>query len=196
VAQRHAEERALLLAKRAVELDPLDARNQLVMAWSTAMAGRFEQSELHYELAAELNPNDPKTLVSAVLGLAFMARIEAALGLLARAEALTSIFLDYRWAHIATTRFLAADYEGALEAASRSQNAIIDTPGWTAAALRRLGREAEADMALAALQRAVSVAWAGPAPPSREDVLQWFLSAFPFRREEDSEELAALLVGG
>jgi class 3 adenylate cyclase/DNA-binding SARP family transcriptional activator/TolB-like protein len=57
--------RALELAQRAVELDPLDARNHLVVAWSTAMARRFEQSEVHYELGAELNPNSPKTLVSA-----------------------------------------------------------------------------------------------------------------------------------
>ncbi|MEW9808804.1 hypothetical protein ABUE31_22725, partial [Mesorhizobium sp. ZMM04-5] len=66
------------LAHRAVALDPLDARNHLVVAWSTAMTRQFQQSEVHYELAAELNPNSPKTLVSAALGMAFMGRIDPA----------------------------------------------------------------------------------------------------------------------
>ena len=48
---------AFRLAERAVELDPLDARNHLTIAWTTAMLRRFERSEVHYELAAELNPN-------------------------------------------------------------------------------------------------------------------------------------------
>ena len=78
-------ERAAELAQRAVALDPLDARNHLVVAWSTAMTRHFEQSEVHYDLAAELNPNSPKTLVSAALGMAFMGRVDSASRLLERA---------------------------------------------------------------------------------------------------------------
>ena len=73
------ERRALELAGRAVELDPLDARNHMVVAWSAAMVKRFEMAELHYELASELNPNDPKIVVSAALGLAFMKRTDLAI---------------------------------------------------------------------------------------------------------------------
>ena len=186
------ERRALELAGRAVELDPLDARNHMVVAWSAAMVKRFEMAELHYELASELNPNDPKIVVSAALGLAFMKRTDLATKLLQHAFSLTSLFPNYQWSHIATTRYLTGDYEGAVEAANRSQNLIIDTPGWKAAALLILGRIGDAQTAFMELQQSVSNAWDMPVSPSRNDVLAWFLGAFPFRGELERQTLAEL----
>jgi Flp pilus assembly protein TadD len=175
-----------------VALDPLDARNHLVVAWSTAMTRHFEQSEVHYELAAELNPNSPKTLVSAALGMAFMGRVDSASRLLERAMDLTSMFLDYQWSHIAVIRYFAGDFEGAIAAADRSKNAIVDTAGWKTAALRKLGRTDEARAALTQLQESIAAAWAGPAAPTPKDILDWFLGAFPIKRDEDRRDLARL----
>lgn len=186
--------RALELARRAVELDPLDARNQMVVAWSAAMMESFDRAEFHFELACELNPNDPKILVSAALGLAFMSRIDPAMKLLQHALALTSLLPDYQWSHIATTRYLAGDYAGAVEAADRSKNVIIDTPGWRAAAFGKLGRNKERQTALVQLQQSVTTAWAGPVPPSRDDVRDWFLSAFPLRHQRDRRDLARVFA--
>ena len=185
-------ESAVELAQRAVALDPLDARNHLVVAWSTAMTRHFEQSEVHYELAAELNPNSPKTLVSAALGMAFMGRVDSASRLLERAMDLTSMFLDYQWSHIAVIRYFAGDFEGAIAAADRSKNAIVDTAGWKTAALRKLGRTDEARAALTQLQESITAAWAGPAAPTPKDILDWFLGAFPIKRDEDRRDLARL----
>ena len=187
-----AASRALELAQRAVALDPLDARNHLVVAWSTAMAGHFEQAELHYELAAELNPNSQKTLVSAALGLAFAGRIEPSLQLIERAMALSPIVLNYQWSHMATIRYLAGDLEGAVECSDRSQNAIIDTMGWKAAALLKLGRVDQARSSLSQLCASVVAVWAGAGEPTRQDILDWFLSAFPIRREQDKSGLVQL----
>ncbi|ESY85876.1 adenylate/guanylate cyclase domain-containing protein [Mesorhizobium sp. LNHC209A00] len=189
-----AEQRALALARRAVELDPLDARNQMVVAWSAAMVERYEQAELHFELASELNPNDPKITVSAALGLAFMGRIDLAARLNQHALDLTSLFPDYQWSHMAATRFLIGDYAGSIEAAERSQNLIIDTPGWKAAALGRLGRIEERQSALDQLFAAAGAAWAGPANPSQEDILAWFLGTFPIRHALDRAKLCAGLT--
>lgn len=185
-------ERALQLAERSVMLDPLDARNQLVVAWSTAMARRFEQSEVHYELAATLNPNSPRTLVSVALGLAFMGRVDLASGHLARAMGLTSMFLDYQWSHIATIRYFAGDFEGVVAASDRSRNAIIDTVGWKAAALQRLGRIEEARAAMAELCDTVGAAWAGAGKAGSRQIVDWFLAAFPIRHDEQRRDLARL----
>jgi hypothetical protein len=183
---------ALKLARRAVEIDPLDARNHLVMAWSTAMAQHFEQSELHFTLAAELNPNSPKTLVSAAVGLAFMGRAEQARALLDHTTSLASHFVDYQWSYIATTRYFLGDMEGVVEAAERSNSVIVDTPGWKAAALLRLGRCDEARAALLNLRAVVAPIWQGPNAPDMPDILDWFLAAFPIRNEEDKVGLARL----
>lgn len=192
VSEPGAAGRALDLAQRSVALDPLDARNHLVVAWSTAMARHFEQAEVHYELAVDLNPHSPKTLVSAGLGLAFAGRAEIAMSLVQRAMSLSPIFLNYQWSHMATVRYLAGDFEGAVECSDRSQSAIIDTVGWKAAALMKLDRLDEAFACLSQLCASVEAVWAGPSPASHDDVIDWFLSAFPIRRDTDRSDLARL----
>jgi class 3 adenylate cyclase/DNA-binding SARP family transcriptional activator len=184
--------RALELAQKAVAADPLDARNHLVVGWAAAMAQRFDQSEVHYELSAELNPNSPTTLVSAALGLAFMGNGAEARRLVTRATQLTPMFLDYQWSHVAAVQVLGGDLEAALRSAERSNDVIRDTPGWRAAALLALGRREEAAAALSALCEAVAPVWEGEAPATPATVLDWFLAAFPIRRPEDRAPLAAL----
>jgi class 3 adenylate cyclase/DNA-binding SARP family transcriptional activator/Tfp pilus assembly protein PilF len=188
-------DRALQLSRRAFELDPLDARNQIVVAWSTAVSGRYEQSVVHFDLAAELNPNSVKTLISAALGMAFMGNLDTAHRLLRRALSLTSMLLDYQWSHVATIRYLTGDLEGAVQAAERSKNVIVDTPGWKAAALRRLGRDSQAEAEIGLLQQAVARDWCGSVPATQQDVINWFLWLFPIRQEEVRKELARQLQG-
>jgi hypothetical protein len=124
-------------------------------------------------------------LISAALGFAFMGHPDTAKLLLDRAMILSPIYLDYQWSYIATTRFFLGDYGGTLEAAGRSKNVIVDTPGWTAAALLQLSRRGEASSALLELQRTVSANWFGQNPATLECVLDWFLAAFPIKRDDD-----------
>jgi hypothetical protein len=53
--------------------------------------------------------------------------------------ALATILPADQWSHIAPIRFLAGDYAGAVEAADRSRNVMIDIAGWKAAGLGKLG---------------------------------------------------------
>jgi class 3 adenylate cyclase/DNA-binding SARP family transcriptional activator/tetratricopeptide (TPR) repeat protein len=185
-------ERSLDLSNRAIDLDPLSARGQLTVAWATAMVGRFSQAEVHYQLAAELNPNSPRVLISAAVGFAFMGHPDTARLLLDRATTLSPIYADYQWSYIATTRFLLGDFKGTIEAAERSRNIIIDTPGWTAAAFLQLSRRDEAALALSELQKAISANWFGEGHPTTEKVVEWFLAAFPIRRDEDRQLIQRL----
>jgi class 3 adenylate cyclase/DNA-binding SARP family transcriptional activator len=184
--------RALSLARKAVELDPLDARSHLVLAWSHAMSGAFGQAELHFELVATLNPSSPKMLISAALGLAFVDRLDLAAPLLSQARNLTMVFLDYQWSHIATILYLIGDFEGAVTAAERSKNVIVDTPGWTAASLVELGRHQDARSMITELVKVVAAAWNGPQPCSPAAVLDWFVRAFPLRNSQIRIKLAQL----
>jgi class 3 adenylate cyclase/DNA-binding SARP family transcriptional activator/tetratricopeptide (TPR) repeat protein len=184
--------RALDLANRSIDLDPLSARGQLTVAWASAKADQFSQAEVHFELAVELNPNSPKTLLSAALGLAFMGRTDAGKLLLDRAVVLSPIFLDYQWSYIAAIRYLVGDFAGAVDAANRSKNVIVDTPGWAAAAHLQLGQAVEGAAALREMQKIVSAEWYGSQEASIEAVLDWYLAGFPIRREEDRRQLARL----
>jgi tetratricopeptide (TPR) repeat protein len=183
-------QRALELGNRAIELDPLSARAQLNLAWVLALCGRYSQAEVHYDLAADLNPCSPKMLISAALGLAFMGYAATAKMLMDRAVALAPLLLDYQWSYVATIRYLIGDFQGAIVAADRSNNLIADTPGWSAAAWLQLGHRDKADAALATLVDLVAQDWHGDTPANREAVVDWFLAAFPMQREEDRAQLA------
>ena len=53
----------LRIAQRAVQLDPLDSRAQLSLAWTYQLLGRVDELTLHAALAVDLNENDPWTLM-------------------------------------------------------------------------------------------------------------------------------------
>jgi tetratricopeptide (TPR) repeat protein len=169
------------LAQTAVDLDPLDTRAQLTLAWSYCMAGQFGRAELHYDLARELNPNNPRTLISAAQGLAFTNAIGKAAQLAQQAIDIAPFLSAPQWAYVAAVRFLAGDYEGALEA-SRTAGAIVDVAAWEAAALTQLGRRDEAREAAQRLIADVRGRWTGQrGTPSTAEILPWLLGCYPIR---------------
>jgi tetratricopeptide (TPR) repeat protein len=182
---RERHEHALRLAKTAVQLDPLDSRAQLGLAWSFAMNARFDLAELCFELALDLNPHDPWTLISAAQGLAFCGRIEEAGAIADRALGLNLAPSRPHWAYQVGIRFLRADYEGCVAAAVNANDVISNLPGWHAAALSHLGREQEAIAAGRRLIEQVRANWQSPEPPTEEAITRWVLHSFPIRHDGD-----------
>ena len=183
------ERNGMELGEQAVELDALDSRNHLILAWSSAMAGAYEQASVHYDLAASLNPSSPSLLISCAQGFAFVGAAERASELLREAFDLAPFFLKYQWCYIASTRAMIGDYEDGVMAARRGGNATLDTPGWRAVCLAQLGRLDEAKAAFAEQVELVRPVWAGAGEATPEAVRGWFLSAFPIGREADRERL-------
>lgn len=171
--------KALDASNTAVGLDPLDARNRLALAWCSALKGNFDRAALNMDMAERLNPNSPRTLMSCAMGFSFLGEHDRATQVLEHCLRCAPMLLDYQWSYAASIRFLAGDDESAIQAAARSDDRIIDTPGWTAAALARLGRLDEARAHFDRLVEDVTVVWDAATPPTREDVRDWFVSAYP-----------------
>ncbi|MEO4043325.1 adenylate/guanylate cyclase domain-containing protein [Hoeflea sp. CAU 1731] len=184
---------AYRLAQMAVELDPLDARNQLAVAWSSSLDDKFENASIHMELAAKLNPHSPRTLISCAMGFAFFGDHDRAMELLAHSIEYAPILLDYQWSYAASVYFLAGEHEKAIEAAIRSSDRIIDNPGWHAAALAAVGRREEAATEFKRLCSDVSAIWAGATAPTRTEIARWFSEAYPIREEKDRARLLSLM---
>lgn len=170
---------ALLLARGAVEADPLDADAQLCLGWSSAMDGRAAEAVEAFATAADLNPTHPRTLASAAAGLAFSGDQTAAERL-----AETSLTLDggaprLHWAYRASVCMMGGRWEAALEAVTRGQSTTRVICGYAPIALVMLGRVAEARAAWRACVAEIAAAWAGPGDPSERDVAGWFLAAPP-----------------
>ena len=187
--------RALDFAKKAVQLDPLDSRTQLSLAWCFAMSGRFDLAEIGYELALDLNAQDPWTLISAAHGLAYCGRFEDARATAARALTLDLAPSKPHWAYQVGIRFLCGDYDACLEAFANAGDVIANLPAWHAAALFHLGREDEAVAAGRCLLERVRPDWHGPGEPSDAAIARWVLQSFPIRHERDWARLRDGMAG-
>ena len=177
------EAEALQLAQKAVQLDPLEARAHLTLAWSYAMAGRHEQADVHYDLAFDLNPNNPKTLISCAHGLAYTGRINRAEELASLALGLTPIVAPYQWAYLAGIRFICADYPGCVAAATMGTGSLLDTLAWKAAALSLMGEVADARRTAEEFLVSARMVW-NEKTPEDADIVAWILQGFPIKEAE------------
>jgi len=192
---RVREARALGHAKRAAQLDPTDCRNQLCLGWSHMMMGQHSIAASHMGLALELNPGDSMLLMSLALYRSFAGEHGAARGL--AEESLQSTLVPSRthWGYEVSIASLRGDDHAALEACDRAEDVILTLQGWRAAALHRLGRQAEAERAAGRFVEMVSAAWHGPEAPTPAIVTRWLLHLYPIRRPQDWARLRDGLAG-
>jgi DNA-binding SARP family transcriptional activator/tetratricopeptide (TPR) repeat protein len=169
----------LELAKRAVQLDPVDSRAHLCCGWSYVMALREAEAAPHMQLACELNDNDPWTLLSSAHYDAFCGSIEQARLRAEQSLALSPSPLYLGWAYHGTIRFLSGDYAGAIEAIDLAHGAIRILPAWRAAALFHLGQPAMAREEAQRFLNGIRSFWVGSSAPTDEAVARWALQAHP-----------------
>jgi DNA-binding SARP family transcriptional activator/TolB-like protein len=169
----------LELAKRAVQLDPVDCRAHLCYGWSNVMALREAEAAPHMELACELNDNDPWTLLSYALYCAFCGSIEQARLRAEQSLALSPAPSYLGWGYHLLIRFLCGDYAGALAAYDRAEGAIKLLPAWRAAVLFHLGQPAMAREEAKRFLNGIRSFWVGSSAPTDEAVVRWVLQAYP-----------------
>ena len=169
----------LELAKRAIQLDPVDSRAHLCCGWSYAMALREAEAAPHMKLAGEMNDNDPWPLLSSAMFYAFCGSIEKARLRAEQSLALSPAPPHLGWAYHGIIRTLCGDYAGALAACDQAQGVTHLLPAWRAVALFHLG---QSDMAQQEAQRflnGIRSYWVGSDAPTDEAVVRWVLQAHP-----------------
>ena len=174
---RHQE--ALKFAKMAVQLDPLDTRAHLSLGWANAMSGYHDKAPVSYRLACDLNPNDPWTLVSSSLGLAYCGAADEAAATAEMARDLGLGISRLHWAYQGGVRFVLGDYTGAIAAAENAGDALYYFGGWKAAAHALIGERDAARAEGARFVETVRSVWFGEAEPDETTVAQWLLHCFP-----------------
>ncbi len=190
-------QRALMHARAAVTLDPLDSRAHLCLAWSHAMNQQFEMAIAAFRYARTLNEYDHWTTTSAALGLAYSGELAEAREFADRALQLAAWATPIHWCYQSTIRLLCGDNAMSVDAAERVGDTINYFLGWRAAALACAGRLQEARAEGRRFLSVIRNVWRGPPEPSDEAITNWLLHCFPFRRAEERERLrAGLLAAG
>lgn len=185
----------LELAKRSVQLDPVDSRAHLCCGWSYVMALREAEAVPHLELACELNDNDPWTLLSSAACYAFSGSIDQARYWSEQSRALSPATPYLAWGYHGIIRMLCGDYAGALEAIDRAEGLIKTLPAWRAAALFHIGQPELAREEAQRFLNGIRSFWVGSSAPTDEAITRWALQAHPISVRERWEALRDGLRG-
>lgn len=187
---------ALVYARQAVHLDPVDSRSQLCLGWSYAMAKQYEQSTMHMALAHELNDNDGWTLISSANCLAFCAEYEKSRQMAEHALKLPMAPSPLQWSYQTAIRFMIGDYAGCVDAAQAASDHVNpNVPAWKTAALYHLGQTEAAAESLKRFFDLTRQRWASSEEPTDRVITRWLLHMFPIRRRDDWERLRDGLAG-
>ena len=185
----------LELARRAVALDPIDARAQLCLAWSLAMTKQYDLAAVNMDLARELNPNDSWNLISAALFHAFCGDFPLACDLAEQSLTMTVTPSLAHWGYQVSILFLGGDYRGCIRAADRAQDVIHTLPAWRAAALHHLGQHEGAGRDAARFLAGVRPRWFGQPPATDEAIGRWLLHLYPISKPENWDRLRQGVAG-
>jgi adenylate cyclase len=176
-------DRALELARRAVELDPTNQAAQLALAqtrWSRHELGAFFVAA---DRAVALNPNEAKTLASVALSTTYAGRWDRGSALMRKAIALNPNHPGWYYIALFHDHYRKAEYQAALvEAQKVNMPELWETYSTLAQAYAQLGRGGQAE---AAVEELLKVYPDFPAKAWEE-----------FRRRNVPEEEIAHLVEG
>ncbi|SHK69650.1 DNA-binding transcriptional activator of the SARP family [Bradyrhizobium lablabi] len=184
----------LQIAQRAVQLDPLDSRAQLSLAWTYQLLGRVDKSTLHAALAVDLNENDPWTLMASGQIFAYCGEYERAATLSAASLGITPMPAAPQVAYSGAIKFLCSDYAGCIDASREELGMSPAFMIWGCAAKAQLGRLNEAKAEFERALDRVAADWHGQQVPTRESMARWLLHVFPIATRGDWERLAAGLA--
>ena len=137
-------------AKSALEIDPIDTRAHLALAWNLAMRGQHSASLLHFENCVELNPNSLLGRLSCALGFAFADNLPRATELVEETLGVVRTLPPFLWGYVQNIWCLAGYHDKALDAGRHAGNAIINLPAWQAVAAWEAGDSARARASAAA----------------------------------------------
>jgi tetratricopeptide (TPR) repeat protein len=187
-------ERATALAGTAIGLDPLDSRALVTFAWSAARQNRDDLAQQTYRRALDLNPCDPWTVLCATYGLAGYGAFEEVAQITHRMDETGVVSGSALRCLQAGTLVLGENHEKALACLKRVGTDLICGELWRTLALVGLGRQEEARIKAARLQKSVVEKWVLPRAPSPGDIGRWLVSCVPAGAPEVRARLARWLV--
>ena len=174
-------EKAYTLAQKSVELDQLDVRNQVALAWSNGMTGRYETAAAHHKMAYELNTNNLTTAISSANGLAMCGDVETAKSINDACLVHSPLIGRPLWGYLASTWFVCGEYENCIEAAKIAENPIPVTLGWQAAAIGLTGEDETAKVGGRELINLLRPLWRGEQQFTRRAIVEWFVNHCPVK---------------
>jgi DNA-binding SARP family transcriptional activator len=188
---------ALVLAKKAVNIDPWDPKCRIILAWAYMRKSMYTQGTREFEKALTLTRDDPSVLVAAAEGLSYLGETTRAVSYGERALALHPVAPDYYHHYLAVSYAAAGAYQRALEQCQSAPMGIPEHAALRAVILNEMGNKNEARTAATEFITRAEGSWTGHAPFNPTMALEWYgqilVVADTRRRQRFTTQLARLL---
>ncbi len=182
---------AYAAATRAVEMDPDNARIQVILGRIEQYRREFDRAAPRIERALALAPNDASILVQLALYFAYQGDAERGRQFGDRALALHPLAPGWYFAYASLPYFTLGRFEDYIHLASKvPPHSIVDTPAFLAAASALLGRQSDAERHLEAFRSDFHLRIATGRSADDEELLSWLMHVNPFRDPAHSKLLA------
>lgn len=181
---------ALRHARRAVELDELDAHGHAILAFIWLYSKQFLRAERSFARAVELNPNDADIAILRASQLAHMGKPMDGLAQAQRALASNPFHPDWYESELSIIHCLAGNYANSLQHSEVNDWSLPHSPAWRAVSFALLGDDAAARSAGQQFVKSVRPIWKGDSAAGPSDYARWFLDFVPLASEDDRHRLA------
>ncbi|WP_395020542.1 BTAD domain-containing putative transcriptional regulator [Dongia sp.] len=188
---------ALILAKKAVNIDPWDPKCRIILAWAYMRKSMYAQGTREFEKALTLTRDDPSVLVAAAEGLSYLGETSRAVAYGERALALHPVAPDYYHHYLAVSYTAAGAYQRALEQCQSAPMGIPEHAALRAVILNEMGNKNEAQAAANEFISRAEGSWTGHDPFQPTKALEWYgqilVVADSRRRQRYTTQIARLL---
>ncbi|MCI0362405.1 MAG: tetratricopeptide repeat protein, partial [Phycisphaerales bacterium] len=172
-------DRALELAKKAVQLDDTDSRCNHILGWVYLIRRAFDLAEHYYQRALALNPNSALNIEGIAEWLAYVGRVDEAIEWFKKVQLVDPLFNPaWWWRFVGVAHFNAREYDKAIAALSRSPISSDSVQAYIAASHALAHRTESARESVVEVLR-----------PSPSFSASWFVAKEPYKRLVDREHL-------
>ncbi len=183
--------RAYDYAKQAAQLDDNDHIVQLVLGRILLYRRRFNRAEQHIEKSLTLNPNDADNLVQIASCKGYLGKAREGERHFHKALRLNPYRNIWYYPYGAFTCFVQRRYDACIQMARKGpiNDVWVDLPGYIAAAYAYLGNRTQAEYYLNRFRGVFQDKITAGRTPQSGEIIQWFKTANPFRRGEDTAHI-------
>lgn len=172
-------------ARKAVRLDSADHRTQCILGFTYLVRRDFAAARRHLDRALELNPNDAQTLAHLCVAQALLGEPKLGIEAGELALRLDPYHPDWYVGVLGTARFIARDYEAAIDELSAVPEALCDTPAYLAAAFAYCDRLREGASWRDLVHRQYEQRRVQGELASTVGCIDWLVSINPYRHDSD-----------
>jgi tetratricopeptide (TPR) repeat protein len=182
-------EQAYDRARKAVDLDPTDARPHYVIAMILMARHEWDAALRHWNLSAELDPNDADAAMARATGIAYLGQPDEAYATAQVAMRLNPRYPNWYVSDLGVIRFAQRKYRECLDCYGRILDLYPHSPAWKAAAAAYLGLDSDARQHAESFLANAEKAWAGSATAGPRDYVAWFVRHVPIKLDADRDHL-------